>query len=948
VNGTCESCHNVSLNRDLHSLDLAVYNATSAAGENGSCYECHTQEGVAGLPGYVNASTIQFSGPIHNNTGGEGNCTRCHKAPTVFHFKATPLEDVYISGVKYNCTNCHILDLENFSTQDFNASEAHVVDASTDLNTCYNCHTNETDATYLPALHNITNAKPTNCRMCHDVGSGVVVDSYINVSVFAAGMHNDTIKDGVSNDSECMLCHNDTAGMNITYSKSLDVNVHSCTACHRDNVESITLPLVREHIPAGAENISTGATCDACHNNSVAVAAGVTVDTAFENVSHYGTNETLPDTSVCQACHMDPTTAYYAQNRQVYNHTNATWSIGKNCSYCHDENKLADDTRTLLSFHNETYTKLPSATYNCLTCHRNQTPYQFVADDRIIYTHYPGAPESVELVTNGDFENGLTDWNEVEGVPGSISINTTERYSGQNSTQINHSAGTPTSYIYQTLTLAQNTEYRLSGYIRTYNIEGTGAHLVVNGSGLDVSTSRLTGTNAWTYVSVSFDSGTTTNVDVSAVLNASNGTALFDEISLKAYKKGNTSRVGADCMTCHNATKDGVYTNAGLHSANLTVYKGAEGVANGTCYVCHTDYGQFWNKSNRRFNDPLHNTSTGTENCSICHNATGEDRFHFSEYPQGSVAKPGWSGWDNGTNANCTSCHIDYNGTDPFYAPSPMPKHNITGVSIDECYDCHTNTSTYSAWPAALHNITVTPPSDDCIACHAVGVNITVGHIDVAAFNSTVNKTLHGDINKDGVRSNNSDCMLCHYNLAGMGIGWEVNSSTTRNCTGCHFYGEVSQAPRIYGHTPEEYISSRYIDYCSEDKKNTRWFKPGKTAVCELCHNNSVAPSNDTDLTSAMSNVSHYGTNTTLKPGGFNTTKCTTCHKSAEMTPSQRAAYGLDPDSIVVMGTDEQDCWICHLGINFCLTKGTPPNPPEEDFHEASLDNFMWNCDYCH
>jgi hypothetical protein len=386
------------------------------------------------------------------------------------------------------------------------------------------------------------------------------------------------------------------------------------------------------------------------------------------------------------------------------------------------------------------------------------------------------------------------------------------------------------------------------------------------------------------------------------------------------------------------------------------------------------------------FNDPVHNPSDSDGNCTICHGANGTDVFHFNDHTLADAYNVTWNNtpanFTEGA-ANCTLCHETWNGLDPFNAPSPIPKHNATGVTVDECYGCHTNSSNYSEYPAALHNITGTPPPEGCTACHAVGANITTTHIDIAAFSSMDNKTLHGDINQDSTRSNNSDCMLCHYGLDGMGIGWQVNSSTTRNCTWCHFYGNVSQAPRMYGHAPEFYgvVSMNaqvdpwtpptvnttnppvvpWVNYntglfngtevvFSGDNKLGYYKSMGES--CTLCHNNSVAPSNDTDLVNATSNVSHYGTNASLKISDGNTTKCIYCHKNQAQGgyvdhATEGPKWGLQSGAAVVMGDNDEDCWECHLATNVNLNPGDTVNPPT-DFHKADITTFMWNCQRCH
>lgn len=100
----------------------------------------------------------------------------------------------------------------------------------------------------------------------------------------------------------------------------------------------------------------------------------------------------------------------------------------------------------------------------------------------------------------------------------------------------------------QTVKVKPNTNYELSGWIRTKGVEPgrelPGFDVGANLSLLDVTinggftfTTSLFGDNDWTHVKVSFDSGSNTTVTVAARVGMyaaqATGTAWFDEVQLR-------------------------------------------------------------------------------------------------------------------------------------------------------------------------------------------------------------------------------------------------------------------------------------------------------------------------------------------------------------------------------------------------------------------------------
>ena len=147
---------------------------------------------------------------------------------------------------------------------------------------------------------------------------------------------------------------------------------------------------------------------------------------------------------------------------------------------------------------------------------------------------------------NGSFEAGRSfpsiwstdSWN----VGAIFSWDTAQKYTGNRSIKITLLSPNDARFI-QTVPVQPNTNYRLSGWIKT---EGVAHSTEVNDAGANFSiledynsyTTSLTGTNGWTYRALSINSGSRTTITVAARLGfysgTTTGTAWFDDIKLEA------------------------------------------------------------------------------------------------------------------------------------------------------------------------------------------------------------------------------------------------------------------------------------------------------------------------------------------------------------------------------------------------------------------------------
>lgn len=396
---------------------------------------------------------------------------------------------------------------------------------------------------------------------------------------------------------------------------------------------------------------------------------------------------------------------------------------------------------------------------------------------------------------------------------------------------------------------------------------------------------------------------------------------VYNHINASSYYSGillgianMSGRVGGDrassCYDYNTGDGRGVCHGVGYHNrstaANYYGHSEGEPVSGG-------------NASPYMWNNPI-DTLPNTSACLVCHNMTG------------SVNQTSWGN------------------------PPQVNASNMYGATENaDCYFCHTTDKTQ---PKYFHDQTVkmVDTLDDCIGCHDTGNKfVPNAGMNVGQFNrsdvdvgqnigkKSENRTLHGDINNDGV-TNNSDCQVCHYNFSDMGYGYSVKllvSDTAENagnasmyntyyCSVCHFANrsynratgvasippnypynitEVGDAPKISMHTPYDGARS-YSDLGIFQDPNgydissfPTLFEGGRTPACEVCHNNSLVYYDPSD--SVLKRAVHYGKYTNLTTIGVsdqNTTSCVQCHRGEDApggtgvttTQAERLSWGID------------------------------------------------------
>jgi alpha-N-arabinofuranosidase len=153
------------------------------------------------------------------------------------------------------------------------------------------------------------------------------------------------------------------------------------------------------------------------------------------------------------------------------------------------------------------------------------------------------APAPERLLSNGGFEAvGAADqpshWQPTQWNGGSheAALTTEQRHAGERCIRLNSATGADCAWC-QPIEVEAHTAYRLSGWIRTKDVAaGTGCGAFLNIQQIqDVKSKVLSGTNDWTLVEMSFNSGPHETLQVNCLLGGwgqSTGTAWFDDIAL--------------------------------------------------------------------------------------------------------------------------------------------------------------------------------------------------------------------------------------------------------------------------------------------------------------------------------------------------------------------------------------------------------------------------------
>ncbi|NJD54581.1 MAG: hypothetical protein FIB07_17185 [Candidatus Methanoperedens sp.] len=555
----------------------------------------------------------------------------------------------------------------------------------------------EVPATFHESALTSGNFSP-ECSGCHNLGG--IAAKQIDVNALRKSVHanlnNRTESKGVTDpiNKACWACHGNGT-MPLTHPEEY-LAPRSCSSCHSFTT-AYDAPGVNGHTKAG-EKLTLKINCEICHSNSL-VKYGFNISKA--NVSHYSANITYNSTD-CLSCHGNTTNAAKWGNASlVYSHNGS-------CIDCHG-------TGQVKTLHDINLTIPIERT--CIKCHTREDAVEKYGVRGIIRTHYPGAPQgranttaqntsfSCELchnVVNTTLHNrsltkNLLDWDNISQDDNLSRIFCSECHSTEGSFPYKPAIQIP----------------RL--------IHGNKTEHAILGMRLNCET-----------------------------CHDSNRVSRFHKPTL-AWERP-VGRVvdsrDARCTDCHNThikqtVPDVTCTNChsdydASHYSSLVVEKINKTL---TCGVCHNEIkNQFHNLTGpdkEVIKLQVKTNGSVTLSCDSCHNATGSEKFHFSEFPAGTIQSPGWNNWNNGTRVNkCTDCHVKYGGNPPFNATNLT---NIRHREASNCTLCHGGDT-----PIALHVLqksTGVPYIKDIILIPRksyAGDNISISVLAVAGWDSNI------------------------------------------------------------------------------------------------------------------------------------------------------------------------------------------------------------------
>jgi hypothetical protein len=203
------------------------------------------------------------------------------------------------------------------------------------------------------------------------------------------------------------------------------------------------------------------------------------------------------------------------------------------------------------------------------------------------------------------------------------------------------------------------------------------------------------------------------------------------------------------CTTCHSNYDASHYSSLVVENINKTL----------TCGACHNEIrDQFHNITEREkylLKPEVKTNDTRIISCDSCHNATGTERFHYSEFPTGAIQSPGWFNWSNGSRVNkCSDCHVRYGSQPPFNATNlTEPLHR----AARNCTLCHGGDK-----PIALHVLqraNTAPYIKDIIMLprkNYAGENISLSILAVSGWEANItNVEYFIDMVEDGGKGRN-------------------------------------------------------------------------------------------------------------------------------------------------------------------------------------------------
>ncbi len=276
-----------------------------------ACYYCHQNDThKAGVSLLGNVSFIKGSNTYKNSNLSDSTwCANCH----------------YAAALQYNGSNLTPTPPE-ITNSSLNASDGtsffnHSGFANYNDSTCKNCHgaiMSGYSETTLNFSHSVgEGGGGPDCISCHDTGgSGAPENKRIKASFIDQGVHKNLNNNATNSTSidpinkACWACHGEgtePSGHPARYKTPRECSSNDCHSLS----QYFKAPMVYSHFkdadlnsnPGNVTtvNISTNASCELCHSNSLNAEGG----TLNASVSHYATTLNLIDTINCIYCHLN-------------------------------------------------------------------------------------------------------------------------------------------------------------------------------------------------------------------------------------------------------------------------------------------------------------------------------------------------------------------------------------------------------------------------------------------------------------------------------------------------------------------------------------------------------------------------------------------------------------------------------------------------------------------
>ncbi|MCK4270190.1 MAG: hypothetical protein KAW93_06895, partial [Methanogenium sp.] len=410
--------------------------------------------------------------------------------------------------------------------------------------------------------------------------------------------------------------------------------------------------------------------------------------------SHYSTYDLL-NTSECAECHDNRTNGIrWGEAPQVTKH-----NASNNCTLCH-----ACEGVTM--FHDSGI----SITKGCENCHIDEQQAEKY-NLTVIRTHYPGAPnESANTLKHNDYTCEVC-----HNVTNETLHTNLEVREYQNETL---------GFCFPCHSLEGKFPHKSETQLDTLR-HGSGIKAI---SGCDAchTPEGVSKFHTPTYIGKSYFKGAAQH-DVDC-------TACHKEHEERKYQPYE----GIQCIDCHSEYGSAHYTGASIKMANETttctlchneeadmfhnlthIMGDVTEAAYDPCRKCHMDIEPLKLAKNRSLSiiggtmssivshPAISNETDVIITCTSCHNAAGENKFHYDINPLGTVQDPGWEDWTIGNVTGCKDCHTYYGGQLPFNATNM----GITGLSpagtahglAPSCTLCHGG-----ADPISLHTLATT------------------------------------------------------------------------------------------------------------------------------------------------------------------------------------------------------------------------------------------------